>query len=111
MIQGLEHFRRCIGKPFIVIWDRSSTHRSRLMKEYLAQRPEIHIEFLPAYAPEVNPEELCHGNVKRSIKNAVFLSKQDIRKKLDKHFAALRKRPDVLLACFRHAGLSLNQLW
>jgi hypothetical protein len=35
------------------------------MKEYLALHPEIHVEFLPAYAPEVNPEEFCPGNVKR----------------------------------------------
>lgn len=111
LIQGLEHFRRRIGKPFILIWDRSRTHRSKLMKEYLALHPEIHVEFLPAYAPEVNPEEFCHGNIKRSIKNSVFQSKQEIRKKLDKRFAALRKRPAVLLGCFHHAGLSLNQLW
>lgn len=111
MIKGLEHFRRCIGKPFIIIWDRSRTHRSKVMKAYLAKHPEIQVEFLSAYAPEVNPEEFCHGNVKRSIKNSVFLSKQEIRKKLDKRFAALRRRPDVLLGCFHHAGLSLNQLW
>ena len=111
MIQGLEHFRRCIGKPFILIWDRSRTHRSKVMQAYLAKHPEIQVACLPAYAPEVNPEEFCHGNVKRSIKNSVFLSKQEIRKKLDKRFAALRRRPDVLLGCFHHAGLYLNQLW
>ena len=81
------------------------------MNAYLAKHPEIHVEFLPAYAPEVNPEEFCHGNVKRSLKNSIFLSKQEIRKKLDKRFTALRKRPDVLLGCFHHAGLGLNQLW
>ena len=59
-----------------MIWDRSRTHRSQLMKKYLSERPEIQLEFLPAYAPEVNPEEFCHGNVKRSVKNAVFTSKQ-----------------------------------
>ena len=94
-----------------MIWDRSRTHRSKLMKKYLSEHPEIQIESLPAYAPEVNPEEFCHGNVKRSVKNAVFTSKQDIRKKLDRRFAALRKRHHILLGCFQHAGLSLNQLW
>jgi hypothetical protein len=81
------------------------------MKKYLSGYPEIQIESLPAYAPEVNPEEFCHGNVKRSVKNEAFPSKQDIRKKLDRRFSALRKRPPVLLGCFHHAGLSLNQLW
>ncbi|MCL4529211.1 MAG: transposase [Chloroflexi bacterium] len=111
LIQGLEHFRRQIRRPFILIWDRSRTHRSKLMKGYLAQHPEIHIEFLPAYAPEVNPEEFCHGNVKRKVKNAIFTSQPEIRKKLDNRFASLRKRPTVLLGCFHHAGLALKQLW
>ena len=111
LIQGLEHFRRCIGRPLIIIWDRSRTHRSRLTKAYLADHPEIHVESLPAYAPEINPEEFCHGNIKRAIKNSIFSSKQHIRQVLQNQFAALRKRPALLLACFHHAGLALNQLW
>jgi len=111
LIQGLEHFRRCIGRPLILIWDRSRAHRSKRTKAYLADHSDIYVESLPAYAPETNPEEFCHGNIKRSIKNIVFSSKQDIPQLLHKKFAALRKRPALLLACFHHAGLALNQLW
>ena len=111
VIVGLEHLRHYIHGPLILIWDRSRTHRSKVVKQYLLDHPEIHIEFLPAYAPELNPEEFCHGNIKRRLKNAVFLSTAEIRKSLDSGFARLRKRPDILLGCFHHAGLSLNQLW
>ena len=111
LIQGLEHFRRCIGGPFMLIWDRSRSHGSKLTTAYFADHPEIHVESLPAYAPEINPEEFCHGNLKRSMQNAVFASKQDIPQLLQKKFAALLKRPALLLACFHHAGLALNQLW
>ena len=111
LIQGLEHFHRCIGGPFILIWDRSRSHRSKLTKAYLANHLEIYVESLPAYAPETNPEEFCHGNIKRSIKNIVFSSKQEIPQALHKKFAALHKRPALLLACFHQAGLALNQLW
>jgi transposase len=111
IIQGLEHLRHHIGGPFILIWDRSRTHRSKLVQKYLQAYPEIHIEFLPAYAPQLNPEEFCHGNVKQRVKNSVFLSVIEMRKALDHGFARLRKRPDILLGCFHHAGLTLNQLW
>jgi len=111
VIEGLEHFQRHLRRPFILIWDHSRTHLSRSVKHYLAQHPEIHIEFLPAYAPELNPEEFCHGNVKCRLTNAVFLSTPEIRQTLDRGFARLRRRPDLLLAFFHHAGLSLNQLW
>lgn len=108
LITGLEHLRRHIQGPFIVIWDRSPTHRAKVVKAYLEKHPDIHIEYLPPYAPELNPEEYCHGNVKRRMKNGVYLSKTDIRKSLDAGFARLRKRKDILLGCFQHAGLELN---
>ena len=110
LIEGLEHMRRHIHKPFILIWDRSRAHRANLVKAYLAKHPHIHMEYLPPYAPELNPEEYCHGNVKRRMKNGIYQSKSEIRKNLDNGFARLRKRPDILLGCFRHAGLNLNQL-
>ena len=69
------------------------------------------MEHLPPYAPELNPEEYCHGNVKRRMKNGIYHSKSEIRKNLDNGFARLRKRPDILLGCFRHAGFNINQFW
>ena len=111
LLNGLEHFRRHIQGPFILVWDQSRTHKALVVKAYLEKHPEIHVEHLPSYAPELNPEEYCHGNVKRRIKNAVFRSKVEIRSSLNKGFARLRKRHDILLGFFHHAGLELNQLW
>lgn len=108
LLVGLEHLRRHIKDPFIMIWDRSSTHRAKVVKAYLEKYPDIHIEYLPPYAPELNPEEYCHGNVKRRMKNGVYRSKAEIRKNLDAGFARLRKRQDILIGCFQHAGLDLT---
>ena len=111
LISGLEHFRRHISKPMILIWDRSPVHRAKVVTTYLEKHPDIHREYLPGYAPELNPEEYCHGNVKRRLKHAIFRSKSEIRCGLDRGFSRLRKRPDILLGCFQHAGLKLKQLW
>ncbi len=110
MVVGLKHLRRHIPGPFILIWDQARAHKAIKVKTYLAQFTDIEVEYLPAYAPELNPEEYCHGNVKRRMKNGVYHSKHEIRKNLDRGFARLRKRPDILLSCFQHAGLDLNQL-
>ena len=111
LLDGLKHFRKHIQKPIILIWDQSRTHKSLLVKAYLEKHPEIQIEYLPAYAPELNPKEYCHGNVKRRMKNALFHSKTEIRNSLNKGFYRLRKRSDILLGFFQHAGVELNQLW
>lgn len=95
----------------MLIWDQSRVHKAKSVQAYLAQHPEIHVEYLPAYAPELNPEEYCHGSIKRQMKNGIYQSKHEIRQHLDQGFARLRKRPDILLSYFQHAGLNLNQLW
>lgn len=110
LIEALEHVQRQIPGKIILIWDRASIHLSKLTKAYLQDHPEILIEELPAYAPELNPEEYCHGNIKQHLKNARPASKEEIRSMLDRGFARLRRRPDLLLSFFHAAGLSVRQL-
>ncbi len=75
--------RSCLGRPLIVIWDRSQAHRARVVKEYLATDRKISVEWLPPYAPELNPEEYCHGNVKERIWNAMPESVEKMRLQVD----------------------------
>jgi putative transposase len=111
VIESLEHLRRHIQRPLLIIWDRASIHKSKETKTYLAAHPEIQIELLPSYAPELNPEELCHGNVKAHLKNATPDNTAEVRQLLDRGFARLRRRADLLLQFIRHAGLVVKELW
>lgn len=111
VIEALEHLRRHIPSPWILIWDRAPIHRRVKVAEYLNQHPEIIVEWLPPYAPEINPEEYCHGNVKRHLKNATPENRAKMRQLVDRGFARLRRRRDLLLGFFRQAGLVVKQLW
>ena len=106
----LKHVQRQILGKIILIWDRASIHTSKETKAYLRDHPEILVEELPAYAPQLNPEEYCHGNVKQRLKNARPETKEEIRSMLDRGFARLRRRPDLLISFFHTAGLSVRQL-
>ena len=110
LIKTLEHVQRQMPGTFILIWDRARIHLSKITKAYLQNHPEILIEQLPAYAPELNPEEYCHGNVKQHLKNARPQCKQALRSMLNRGFARLRRRPDLLLSFFHAAGLSVRKL-
>jgi len=110
LIETLAHVQRQIPGTLILIWDHASIHRSQLTQTYLREHPEILIEELPAYAPELNPEEFCHGNVKQHLKNARPATTEEMRSLLDRGFARLRRRPDLLLSFFHAAGLSVRQL-
>ncbi len=110
LIETLKHVQRLLPGKIILIWDRARTHLSKMTKAYLYEHPEILIEELPAYAPQLNPEEYCHGNIKQHLKNARPATKEEIRSMLDRGFARLRRRPDLLLAFLHTAGLSVRQL-
>jgi hypothetical protein len=111
ILVALRHFQRHIAGPMIIIWDRLNAPRAVLVKESIAAHPESEVEWLPPYAPDVNPEEGCHGNVKQPLRNAAPTSTREMRAQVDRGFARIRHRPDLILGFFRHAGLTVNQLW
>src|SRR4051812_35337358 len=62
IVEFLKALSATIGKKVLIIWDRLQAHRSRLVREYVEQqRGTIALEYLPAYAPELNPVECIWG--------------------------------------------------
>jgi transposase len=62
-LKDLKHFVR--GAPVILVWDRLPAHRSKLMNRFLLeQRRWLQIEWLPGYAPDLNPIEAVWNNIK-----------------------------------------------
>jgi transposase len=62
VVDFLTHLLRHLPGRLLVIWDRSKTHRSHLVAEFVAgQRGRVALDYLPAYAPELNPVEYIWG--------------------------------------------------
>jgi transposase len=62
VIAFLRQLKRELRGPFTVLWDGSRVHsKSKEIRAFLAEHPEIVAETLPAYAPELNPDELVWG--------------------------------------------------
>lgn len=58
----LRHLLRHLPGKLLIIWDRLPCHRSLLVKHFVAEQGgRIQVEFLPAYAPELNPVEYLWG--------------------------------------------------
>ncbi len=62
VLHFLQQLRRHVPHGFTLIWDRHRPHRARCVTRWLARYPRIVVEWLPAYAPELNPVEAvwCH---------------------------------------------------
>ena len=63
VIRFVRHLLRRIPTPLFLLWDGGNPHRSRRTREALAvYRSRLRVFRLPAYAPELNPDEwLWHG--------------------------------------------------
>jgi hypothetical protein len=68
------------------------------------------VAYLPAYAPELNPEEQCNAFVKRALANALPDSVADLHRLARREFVRLQSRPKMIVSFFRHAGLSVAGL-
>ena len=58
VVRFLQLLLREIPGKLLVIWDGAPIHRSQPIKDFLANggTKRIHLERLPAYAPELNPQ-------------------------------------------------------
>ncbi|GHO61545.1 putative transposase [Ktedonobacter sp. SOSP1-52] len=101
---------REIPGKLLVIWDGSTIHRCQAVKDFLAQgaAARIHLERLPAYAPECNPQEGVWNLLKRrELKNRCCKDLSELEHELLLARARLRHRKQALRHCFVHAGYSL----
>jgi transposase len=105
ILVALRHFRRYLPGPLILIWDRLTAHRDRRVQQWIAADPDLYVEWLPPYAPDLNPEEGCNDNLKNAVRNAAPETVEELRLLVDRAFDRLRKRPDLLQAFFQHARL------
>ena len=111
VITALEHLRHHMSEGFVLICDHARIHTGEVALRYFFDNPEIIVEPLPKYGPELNPEEFCHGNVKKRLANVTPTDREHLRQLVDRGFVRLRQRPDLLLAFIHAAGLPIKKLW
>ncbi len=61
----LKHLRGHV----IVVWDGAAIHHPKGLDEIRSRYPRLHLEKLPAYAPELNPIEAAWHAVKHPLAN------------------------------------------
>jgi hypothetical protein len=66
LIEVLKQLRRFLrGRPATLIWDNLPSHHNRVMRDWLtSQRHWLQVEYLPAYAHDLDPVEGLWANLK-----------------------------------------------
>jgi transposase len=109
-VRFLRQLHRHIRGPLTLVWDRGNIHdRAGAVRDYLARHPEIAVEQLPAYAPELNPEELVWQHTKYSrLANFAAGNTVVLRRKLAEEFRTLSRQPELLRSFVKRAGFPLK---
>jgi len=101
VVEFLRNLRRHVAGRVLILWDRLGGHRSKLTKAHVtAQARWLTVQYLPAYAPELNPLEYLWAALKG--KDVANYSPDSIHE-LDQHLrrSARRARSRALRLRFR----------
>jgi transposase len=107
VVRFLRLLLRQISGKLLVIWDGASIHRAKEVKDFLKRgaAKRLHLERLPGYAPELNPQEGVWNLLKRrELKNLCCRDVSHVADELRHAKERLRHRQAVLQQCFAHAG-------
>ena len=107
IVEFLTHLLRHISGSLTVIWDGLPSHRSRLVKEFVANtQGRLELEFLPAYAPELNPVEYLWGHWKHhELPNFCPKTFSELSYQAVHTLKKMRRRPTLITAFWAQAGL------
>ena len=101
--------RKLRGK-ILLIWDGSPIHRGQPVKDFLRRGAarRLHLEQLPGYAPDLNPDEGVWNYLKRvELANVCCSDLQELRRQVIRARERVRHKRDILRACSRACGYSV----
>ena len=108
VVNFLRHLLRHISGKLLVLWDGAPILRSKVIKAFLAEvaAARIQLERLPAYAPELNPDEGIWEYLKGlELKNLSCRVLSHLRQELRKATERLRQKTHIILGCIKQPGL------
>jgi transposase len=71
------------GRPRLRGFLNLSTHKTRRVQQFLADRPKVHLHFTPTYSSWLNQVENWFSKIERDlIARGIFTSKGDLARKI-----------------------------
>src|ERR687895_240125 len=108
VVAFLEHLLREVPGRMVIIWDGAPIHRSHLIQKFLANGAahRLHLERLPAYAPELNPGEgLWQQLTGVELRHVCCFNLPHLRHELREAVKRVRRKPRLIKSFFRGAKL------
>lgn len=109
LIPFLQQLRGHLGGRFVLIWDRLNVHKAVRMQRFLAGLKHVRAEFLPPYAPELNPVEGLWGYLKMNpLANHTPHDIDDLAERAADILPAVGLKEDLLRSFIKRTPLFLS---
>jgi transposase len=107
VIDFLGALLRHIPGPLLIVWDRLSAHRSKRTRDFItSQGNRLWVEYLPGYAPELNPVEYIWAYWKQhALPNVCPKDYWSLNEAARRTLKRMRRRPRLITAFWQQAGL------
>ncbi len=101
-IEFLKKLHKDAGQPILVVVDNAKYHHSKETQKFVEQQNgEVLLVFLPAYSPELNPDEQVWNHAKRQLGQRAVYDKHDMKKYLLAILRSIQKRTDLIKSFFK----------
>lgn len=103
LIDFLWRLTKDAKRKVILILDNLRVHHAKPVKEWLEQHKKmIEVFYLPAYSPELNPDEYLNCDLKACVHSGIpARSKEQLMKKTEKHMQMLKRTPSRVKKYFQ----------
>ena len=108
VVRFLKHLQQHLSGKLLIVWDGAKIHRGQAVQTFLAEggAKRFRLERLPAYAPELNPDEgIWHYLKYVEMRNLICPTVAELRYELRLAIARLRHKVQVIQGCIEQTGL------
>lgn len=109
LVRFLQILHRTCSRKLRIIWDSLPQHRSRLVADYVeSTKGEIVVDYLPGYAPELNPAEYIWAYMKqRELNNLCRDTIGEVKVFASRRLKSMQRRVGLIASFWKQSGLRI----
>lgn len=107
LIRFMKRLIKDAQRKVFLILDNLRVHHAKLVKAWLEKyKDHIEVYYLPAYAPDMNPDEYLNGDLKQGIRaSSPARNQKQLEKKVLGHMRKLQALPSRIRSYFSHPSI------
>ena len=108
LIDFMKRLIKDAARKVYLILDNLRVHHAKVVRAWLDEHPdEIEVFYLPAYSPELNPDEYLNCDLKAGVHSRPpARTNKDLKDKVISHMRMLQKKPNRVQSYFRHPKIN-----